>query len=150
MPRRPSRRPSEPSIPGTEYVDEGAPLESRRPGAGPARAGAVLTALGVVFSVFASLLSAVVLVRVQLDSPYATVQEALDAGEGGDYLVPLVAMCTQVLWVLLVLVGFFLLLAALVRGYRRAWVWTTAVCGPVGLLLSFGVFVGTMAVTVSA
>lgn len=137
-----ARRPTAPltGLPGTEFVRPDAPLEPETRGRRPAVAGAVLTAVAIAFSVLASIVGAVALVRAQTDSPYRTVQEAWEHGAGGDYALPLALAASQLLWLALLLVGFVLLAVALVRGHRRAWVWACAVLGPVGLAVSFGAF----------
>lgn len=148
--RRSARRPAPPEIPGTEYVPEGAPLERPVRGRRTAVVGATLSLIGVIFSVFASLLGAVVLVRVQLESSYTTMKEAFEAGQYSEYALPLIALASQVLWAVLVLIGFLLLAIGLARGYRRAWVWAVGVAGPVGMLLSLALFIAVTASTAPA
>ena len=147
---RSSHRSGQLSTPGTEYVRPDAPLEAARPGRRSAVVGAALSLIGVIFSAFAAVIGAVVLVRVQVESSYATVQAAFEAGQYSDYAVPLVALASQILWVLLVFIGFLLLVLGLIRGYRRPWVWAAGVAGPAGMLLSLTLFIITVDVSSAA
>lgn len=121
-----------------------APGAPRERGRGVSRVGGVLTAIGVVLSIVASVLTGLLLEHAERTLPYRTVKEALDHGDGAAYAPSVVCAASQVFWVALVFLGFILLVIGFARGYRRTWVWIAAVLGPVGLLVSVSAFVVTL------
>lgn len=128
---------------GADSGRPGSGIESM-PGRGASRIGGTLTVIGVVLSVIASSLTGIFLEHTKSSLPYRTVKEAFDHGDGAAYAPSALCAASQVLWLVLVLVGFVLLIIGFARGHRRTWVWILAVLGPVGLMASVAVFVATV------